>query len=236
MKTYFKLFCLISILVCWSCEDIANNRRLIFTGNLIDENNQPIQNARLISTLSANVGFEEAENRIGLGQTNTSGFFEFASLVPLSSSAGLQIIPEESGVIAEESDKFANVVLSFTNDVFDNVNQVELNDFKIPRKAILELNIQKTSTEPVFLEWTIERKTAQCFITISELNELENIEFCNTFFSISGQNNSENPNEQRTIQSLRNSTVFFTFSINNAPNQVIEITLNNPSNVFEFTY
>jgi hypothetical protein len=223
-------------LVCWSCEDIANNRRLIFTGNLIDENNQPIQNARLISTLSANVGFEEAENRIGLGQTNTSGFFEFASLVPLSSSAGLQIIPEESGVIAEESDKFANVVLSFTNDVFDNVNQVELNDFKIPRKAILELNIQKTSTEPVFLEWTIERKTAQCFITISELNELENIEFCNTFFSISGQNNSENPNEQRTIQSLRNSTVFFTFSINNAPNQVIEITLNNPSNVFEFTY
>ncbi|QTY27638.1 hypothetical protein [Flavobacterium sp. CS20] len=186
MKTYFKLFCLISILVCWSCEDIANNRRLIFTGNLIDENNQPIQNARLISTLSANVGFEEAENRIGLGQTNTSGFFEFASLVPLSSSAGLQIIPEESGVIAEESDKFANVVLSFTNDVFDNVNQVELNDFKIPRKAILELNIQKTSTEPVFLEWTIERKTAQCFITISELNELENIEFCNTFFSISG--------------------------------------------------
>lgn len=233
MKTYFKIFCLISILLCWSCEDIANNRRLIFTGNLIDENDEPIQNARLISTLNADLGFAEAENKIGQGQTNTSGFFKFTSLVPLSSSGGLQILPEEPDVVVDE---FANVALAFDNGLFDNINQIELNDFKIPRKSILELNIQKTSTEPVFLEWTIERKTAQCFITITELNELEDIEFCDTFFSISGQNNSENPEESRTIESLRNSTAFFTYSINNAPNQVIEISLNNPSNVFEFTY
>ncbi|RRO21899.1 hypothetical protein [Flavobacteriaceae bacterium 14752] len=222
-----------SILFFWSCEDIANNRRLIFTGNLIDENDEPIQNARLISTLNADLGFAEAENKIGQGQTDTNGFFEFASLVPLSSGSGLQILPEESDVVVDE---FADVALSFDNGVFDNVNQIELNNFKIPRKATLELNIQKNSTEPVFLEWTIERKTAQCFITITELNDLENIEFCDTFFSISGQNNSDNPEESRTIESLRNSTAFFTYSINNAPNQVIEISLNNPSNVFEFTY
>ncbi|TKS56655.1 hypothetical protein [Mesohalobacter halotolerans] len=233
MKTYFNFFCLLCLLFCLSCEDIANNRRLIFTGNLIDENNQPIQNARLVSTLNADLSFASAQNKIGQGQTNANGFFEFTSLVPLSSNAGLQILPEESDAVTDE---FADVALAFNNGVFDNVNQIELNDFEIPRKAILELNILKTSTEPVFLEWTIERKTAQCFISISDLNQLENIEFCDTFFSISGQNSPENPEESRTIESLRNSTVFFIYSINNAPNQVIEIPLNNPSNVFEFTY
>jgi len=232
MKLFFKNCFLFIILICFSCEDIESNRRFVFSGNLIDENNQPIENAQITSTLRVQSIGTDASNPIGRGQTDPNGDFEFVSLVPLSSRVGLSINANQN----TNNQEFAEVSFSIENSVFDNKNAITLEDFKLPRKANLDVNIEKTSTQPAFLEWSIEFIRAECFIEIDENSVFDNLSFCNTLSSISGQNTSQNPNNTANIESLRNAIAIFIYSINNEPNQVIEISLNNPSNDFQFTY
>ena len=232
MKLILKRCCLLLIFISLSCEDIQNNKRFVFSGNLIDENNQPIENAQITSTLRIQSSGNNAQNLIGQGVTNSNGNFEFVSLVPLSNSVGLFINANQD----IDSQEYAEVSFSIDNNVFDNENTITLKDFKIPRKASLDINIEKISTQPAFLEWSIEFISSECFIEIGENSTIDNLSFCDTFFSISGQNTTQNPNNTINVESLRNTIAIFIYSINNEPNQVIEISLNNPSNDFQFTY
>lgn len=234
----FKSLALFLLLICLSCDelDVEDNLRLVYTGNLIDENNQPLQNVKLSTTFETEDNFSEFDNILGQGFTDANGKFEFVSLLSDSFEGGLEIIPENINPNPEVQDQYADIFIAFTNDVLQNVNHIEINDLKIPKKAVLEVDIQKTSVDPLFLEWTLEYINPRNFIEITEVSQLNDLTSFDTFSAISGQNTSENTDDNFDRESIINSTAIFIYSINNEPNQVIEIPINNSTNVFQFTY
>lgn len=238
MKYVLKLYCLLTLTLLLSCEkiEIQNNRRLDIKGNIEDEVGNPIPNTFIALTLLNSNSFNNIQNIAGEGYTDNNGKFQFTSVTPRSTDSNLIIDPNFG--VGEESNEstYVKLGLSFSGRFFDDVLELNLNDLKLPKQSHLELNIQKTSSDPLILNWSLDFISDSCFLEITSIDELENLSFCNNFIRRNGQNNPENPDEIRSFKSLKNSIAIFSYSINNEPDQFIEIPLNEINNEFEFNY
>lgn len=239
MRYYLQFGYLILILLLFSCEriDIQDNKRLVFSGNLTDESGQPISNALISSTLLNSDNISNIQNITGQSQSDDNGNFEFIALVPKATESNLIIDSNFSNDEQNEDSRYVNFNLYFPSSrVFDEVFEVNITDLVLPRQSKLEIDIKKTSSDSVILNWSVDYISDVCFVEISSVEELDNISFCNNYIRFSEQNNPNNPDTKIDLHSLRNSEAIFSYNIDGEPTQTIQIPLNNADDVFEFTY
>lgn len=230
-----KLCCFIGLILLWSCERVQDNKRMLFVGNIKDDIGNPITGAQVSATLFDSEAFENPQNIIGQNKTDKNGDFQVVSLVPYNSTSNLLI---NSNFDSKESIEplYTRLAFVFFNGVFDESLEVNLNNLVLPRLSDLEINIRKTSSTTAVLDWSLDFQRDMCTLEIRSQEDFENISFCSDFIRTSNQNNATEPEVDKSFTSLRNSTAIFTYSINNEPDQTIEIPLNEANNVFEFTY
>ena len=239
MKYYQQFGCLLLVLLLFSCEriDVQDNKRLVFSGNLTDESGQPISNALISSTLLNSDNISNVQNITGQSQSDDNGNFEFIALAPKATESNLIIDSNFGNDEQNQDSRYVNFNLNFPNSrIFDEVFEVNINDLVLPRQSKLEVDIKKTSSNSVILNWSLDYISDVCFVEISSVEELDNISFCDNFIRTSGQNNPNNPDTKIDFYSLRNSEAIFSYNIDGEPTQSIQIPLNNADNVFEFTY
>lgn len=235
MRYIFKICCFASVVFFTNCERIQDNKRLVFIGNLIDDVGDPIQEATITSALFDKQTFNNLQNILGQNISDKDGKFELVSLVPLGVSSNLLINTNIESKLSIEP-LFPRLRLNFFVDIFNENLEVSLDDLMLPRLSHLEIKIRKTSNSSAILNWSLDYQNSICIIDIMSQDDIDNISFCNDFVRSSSQNNPAEPEGDRSFISLRNSIAIFTYSLNNEPDQTIEISINKTDNVFEFTY
>lgn len=234
-KKTLLLFAL--LLMLSSCEDVENNRRLLVKGNFVNEDNTPIENVEVFTTFSHDdFGIQNPTNPIGQDFSDEDGNFQLISLVP--KSLNMLIVVNRDLFLSQSANTgaYPYVTIEIDRSLFQEVNDITISNFTIPKIASLDININKISTGSAELNWSITYNEVFCESVVSDVSELQNLNFCDVFSIFQFQNDDLNPSEEITIETLRNSTVVFTYSINGQNPEEIIIPINNTSNTFEFEY
>lgn len=234
-KKTIILMVLIGILS--SCEDVENDRRLLIKGNFIDEDNAPIENVEVFTTFSnANFGIQNPINPIGQDFSDQDGSIQLVSLVPKNLNMLIVINRNLYLSSSNSSVTYPYAIFEIERALFQDVDNISLSDFSIPAIASLDINIHKISTGSAELNWSVTFNQVFCENIVSNVSDLQNLNFCDVSSTFQFQNNDLNPSGERTIETLRNSVAVFTYSINGQNPEEILIPIHNTSNTFDFEY
>lgn len=235
MKLLLKYACYISVILLLSCETIEDNKRLLFTGNLIDDAGEPIANAQVSAIFSNSTGDNNQQDILGQDQSDNDGNFSMISLAP--NSSGLNLVLNSIFLSKDSIEQiYPTLNLFFTRDYFERVLEIKLNSIALPKLSNLEIKIKKTSSNPAILDWSLDFRNTICTLDIQSEEDINNISFCSDFIRYTNQNNPSQPDIQENFKSLRNSIAIFSYTLNDVEGESIEIPLNKIDNEFEFTY
>lgn len=247
MPKYVLLLFLTPLFLVSCGYDVENNRRIVFTGNLIDDAQNPIPNTLVYLEGRDFVGgaflYSSSEDSHNLGEdyTNQVGKFQVVSLK--SSTNILHInrpdnfyFDDNEGIITEYIEPTS---LGFTSIDFVNVSgSMDLGELQLHRKATFNLKIAKVTTNNDSLKWQFSYTHASCYYFFENGILLEEESTCYENFADNYPQLQDisDPYFENTYQTIIGGTATFTYQINNETEQVIEFNIDEPQEnyVFEF--
>ncbi len=156
-KITFLLTAFILCLLLQSCYDIDDNRRVLVTGNLVDNNGAPISGITVESRGSSTV--------LGFNTSDENGDFSFTSLESNAGDFSIYIHPE-----SERDTLYTSLI--YTNE--ENISESSIEDNKrgqkaydlgnvtLPKFAFLEIAVNRTSKTQDTLNYTLTISDAYC--------------------------------------------------------------------------
>ncbi len=207
-------------LVLFSCEPaIKGNERSFVEGTVLDFEGNAIANVSVTS---------RTQNLLlGKGTTDSNGNFEFTSLQSRFSEFIVDVNTEN------DNSPFGMYSIIYS----DNPLQLNYNlsNITLRRKASLVFNIKKTSNENNTLDWSLQYTEPTCEVYDDEETN-ESLGRCYETGSFEGTLDNTNPDFESEFTSVQNTTVQFTYQLNNTEPQTISIELTEATNFYEFEY
>ncbi|MEF3079522.1 carboxypeptidase-like regulatory domain-containing protein [Winogradskyella poriferorum] len=218
------------LIAVFSCEDteIQNNIRVLVTGNVTDQNTQPIANASIRVYADADA-FGADRVLLGEGVSDASGNF---SVTALFGPNELFLVDISFG------DQFSTYRYQTNTEEF-TPNNLTFNLETVELKSITNFNynIIRESGEDNTLQYSFSYFDADCVEVYEDgvLNETQSN--CNSMRFIGSTLNNLSPNaENRSFVVPLQSQVEFTYSLNEGDEVSEIITINSADYAFEFSY
>lgn len=223
-KSFF--FVCIGLLV-FSCKpEVLDNMRLNVKGELRDGNGNPIPNIPVMTKASL--------YDLGNDLSDEQGRFDFVSLA--SDYRHFEIYINSSGWIdsteTNYNSDFSTVTYKFHESAFEQT--YALSTVTLKKKALLNLKIEKTSTENDTLHWSLEYNSPICNFRIGY--EGINDQDCYPVAVISDRLGISHLDYENQFQSVQNSEAVFGYRINSGEFQTVNIELNQDITNYVFEY
>ena len=156
---------LVSCFVRCTCDpDILDNERSVFTGTVLDQNDDPLPNI--------DVSVMVADLTIGNATTSQSGRFELISLT--SSYPDHSVLFEPVAIDSE----FSDFKLNYKNKTINQVNAI--GSVSLPKKTFVEVQFRNESGGNPTISVSAEFKIAECIIDNDDTVE---VDFSNCFIT-----------------------------------------------------
>jgi len=219
------------ILFLQGCYDIDNNRRVLVTGNLVDENGSPISGITVESRGSGTV--------LGFNTSDESGDFSFTSIESNASDFSIYVNPETAQDTLNASLTYTNQE-NFSESPIENYkrsqNLYDLGNVTLRQIAFLEIVVNRTSGTLDTLNYTVKISEAFCqnYFAEEKIDTLRSRCFYKEEHS--GSLLSESEDLELGYKTLKNSNAIFTYSMNSGKKEhiIIPIDQYNTRYVFEF--
>jgi hypothetical protein len=231
-----KSLILFSFFILFSCEDVENNRRLLVQGNFISDSITPVSDVEVFTTFANNTSISSTSNFIGQGFSDDDGKFQLTSLVPKEQN--MNLVLNRNFFVNQQGNSINSpyILFEIERELFQDIDKISLDDFYIPVRSSLDVNITKTSTENAELIWSLTYNEFICEQYIDDPLDLRNLSFCEQTNTTGFINNDQNPSFSRNITTVTNTNAVFLYSLNGQSEEQILIPINNPSTTFEFEY
>ena len=208
--------------------EVDNNVRVLVTGNVVDQNNSPIENATIKVVTDADaVGASSVV--LAEGVSDAAGNFEMVSLF---GSNALFYIEVSNGFDYSQYVYSTSTSEYRPEDLMFNLDGVVLN-----KLSQFNYNITRQSPTGTTLDFSFSFIDPYCreFFTDGILDT--NQSFCFQERQISRTLNDDFPDSSnRNFTTALNENVTFTYSINGGAEQTEVLTVNSEAYVFEFSY
>ena len=219
MKLHLSFLFLVS-LVLFSCEPaIKGNERSFVKGTVSDFEGNAITNVS-VTARTQNL-------LLGEGSTDSNGNFEFTSLQSRFSEFTVDVNAEN------DNSPFGMYSIIYSEKPLQQ--SYNLSNIILRKKATLVFNIKKTSTENNTLDWSLQYTEPNCDVYDDEETN-ESLGRCYETSSFEGTLDNTNPDFEAEFPSLQNTTVQFTYQLNDTEPQTISIELTEATNFYEFEY
>lgn len=229
MKLISKLIALSIGLILLSCAEteVDNNVRVLVTGKIVDQNNNPIENATIEIVTDANSN-GALPVLLAEGTSHTSGNFEITSLFGSNSLFFIEISTENYSTYTYKTNtsEFRPEDLTFN-----------LGDITLKRLSKFDYSITRQSPLGTTLDFSFSYISPNCIEVFNEgiLNTNESFCFEDNFISRSLNDNFPDITNQSFFTGL-NETVQFTYRINDGEELEELLIIDSENYVFEFTY
>jgi hypothetical protein len=226
----FAVFLLVCLFL-QSCYDIDNNRRVLVTGNLVDENGDPVSGITVESRGSNTV--------LGFHTSEENGDFSFTSIESNASDFSIYINPEIAQDTLYASSTYINQE-NFSESPVDNhkrsQNLYDLGNVTLRQIGFLEIAVNRTSGTLDTLNYTINFSETSCqnYFGEEQIDTLRSL--CFIKVERGGSILPESEDLKIYHKTLKNSSAIFTYRINNGKKEqvIIPIDQYNTRYVFEF--
>jgi hypothetical protein len=210
---------LLFILCAFQCEDeVEDNRRSVVSGLIVDGSNNPVSDIK-IQVISEN-------NILGESRSNSGGAFSFTSLRPAYGNFRI-------AVNTVEGSPYGPVNFVYGDSSFEEL--YDLSAVTVRKTSVLDLRINKTTPGADQLDFTLEYISSDCTFYFINTN-MPNTEECFEEILLSETLSGAQSNYETELSSLLNTTVRFTYELNNEPPQTILIDLTDATTTYEFEY
>ena len=207
------------MLCAFQCEDeVEDDQRSAVSGFIVDGNNNPISDIK-IQVISDDLV-------LGESRSESSGFFSFTSLRPGFDDFRIAINRTEGS-------PYSRVTYVYGDSSFEE--QYNLDEVVLRKLATLDFKITKTSPDQDVLDFSLEYMNNECSFFFIDTN-IPNSEDCYEDEIISGTLSNSQTNFETEVPSLLNTTIRFTYELNNEPPQTILIELTQATTTYEFEY
>jgi hypothetical protein len=240
MKLKLRLFFITGFLLALnSCDDrvsLANSKRLLVKGTIINQNNEAIVNAEIGIFARRNNEFDTP----GLGfngfggeliartASNSDGTFSLITLYPITQSFSVEVFGQE----AFTKYSYKTDIKNFEpTDLTINVGNVVLSE-----KSEVTFNINRTNTTSTELQYRISHNSVFCREVFFEETLDEELTQCHETLQIVRTLDDNNPDDTIVFTSLVNSEITFSYSINGQPEQTEILTIDQADYEFNFNY
>ena len=230
MKKITKLLFPIIVFSLFGCgeTDVSNNRRVLVKGNIVDQNNIPVQDA-LVSVYTDSNFYSASEFLLGEGFSNNQGLFEITSLFGSNELFYVTISLDNDYAIYKYETNTENYI---PNDLVFDLQTVELKQL-----STFNYTITRTSGDDNSLSFSLTYINPFC----NEIYEEGIIDqFQSSCYFETTRNNILNNNIPNIVEAQLkvpvDTTVEFTYSINNGEEVTEIFNINSTSFDFEFTY
>lgn len=222
-----RILCLCSIFCCLffsACSfDVEKNRRVEVTGTVVNFTENPI----------ANILIESKGDRHILGSTitNSEGQFSFTSLESDAQDFSIEINGNFNNFENDSpltSFLYSNTSLSFERDR----NDYYLGQITLAERAILAIDIRRTSSNNATINWSLTFSRANCSQIVEDYTLIND----ECYPEISIQSQEDEINYTNTFDTVRFSNAIFEYSINNGATQQVQIPINDLNTTYEFEY
>lgn len=237
MRFTFNLFKFICLLLLIGCQpkEFEKNTRILVIGNVVDQNNIAIENASIKIFTEDEVGsifnifpfvptFNQTFN-LGSTNTNLSGEFSVVSLLNRSNNFIVSV---------EKDENYAPYLIK--TSVFDYTPDnltVDVNTITLKEKSHFDLVLNNQNTSAT-IDVTFDYEIPFCAEVYEEGILQENLSNCYPFetFAVSLQGEDF----FKSFNSTTGSSLQIRYSINNQPEMVETIILNELENVITINY
>lgn len=217
---------------CVPDDFVEDNRRNLIVGQVLNEEGSPLENITVRSAFDINNLIQEQfgfpsnlDPVLGESSTNSNGDFSFTSLVSRNNSRVNYV-----SIGGDENSNLQRVIYVLDNP-FSGL--IELPTTVLVPNAQLELNIERTSTAPTILFYTLEYADSQDVIFLSEGS-------LNISLNDSGELDVAENEEIITVSTQLGSTATFTYRIFNDDELIEEgtetITIDQETQTFSFEF
>ncbi len=225
---FFFILIILPLLLCCAETQVDNNVRVLVEGRVVDQNNNPIENASIKVVTDA--GFQGASPvTLAEGFSNASGNFEMVSLFGSNSIFYIEV---SNGFDYSYYEYFTSTSEFRPDDLTFNINTAILNklstfNYSIVRQSTLDttINFSFRFNNPFCREFysdgVLDENQNSCFeerLVSRNFNE----DFTGTF--------------ERSFSVSQGDTVIFTYSINGGPEQEEILTIDSEEYDFQFEY
>ena len=227
------------LLMLISCEDrvpLANSKRLLVKGTILNQNNESIPNAEIGVFSGRNnefdtpgLGFNGSGGEL-LARTvsNPDGTFTLITLYPITDSFSVEVFGEEAFSRYSYKTDIANFE---PTDLTINVGNVILSE-----KSEVTFNINRTNASSTELQYSISYRDTFCRDVFFEEALDEELSQCHEILQIVRTLDDNNPDDSIDFTSLVNSEITFTYTINGQPEQTEILTIDQANYEFNFNY
>lgn len=235
MKKIFKSQWLLLglFLLFQSCYvQIVDNRRVLITGTIVDNDNNPISNIKVRSQTHGEILGEtvsDANGQFQFTSLESESNYSFDIMVNLKTySSGWH--DDNNPWLLENPDFSAKNFYNYSgtrNKLNYNLGTIQLS---APAQFSLFLNNIRGDNNTV--SFKLEYEAAICKIDLN-LGDFENCYYEDESYRRLDQNTE---NFEINIESRLGTTLLFKYKLNNDPEQIISIPLTNPENSYVFEY
>lgn len=233
----FKGLLLLFILFLLQCEvPFENNARLLIKGQIVDENNQPISNSQINVFVRRGENFlynsdpsnEDSGVLLGATTSDIDGTFSLITLLGKDEDFVIEVYG------GEDFSKY--MYRTNTEAYIPDDYLIDLETISLPKKAFFEFNIIRSSPAGTELQYNFNYTSIPCLEVYEDgvLNEVETS--CYKQMNRSRFLDDERPDASGDFLSFLGANVIFTYSINDQPEVVEVLTIDDINFEFNFNY
>lgn len=233
-KIYMSQLLLLGVFLLFqSCQvQIMDNRRILISGTIVDNDNNPIPNISVRSQTHGEI----------LGETvsDANGQFQYTSLesetnYPFDIMVNLKTYSsgwygDNNSWLLENSNYSAKNYYNYSRN--RNQSHYSLGAIQLSAPAQFSLFLNNIRGDNNTVSFKLEYETAICKIDLN-IGDLENCYFEDESYRRLDQNTE---NFEINLESRLGTTLLFKYKLNNDPEQTISIPLTNPENSYVFEY
>jgi len=226
-KTYFIV--LLFSLFFTSCEiKLEPDTRVLVAGRVLDSDGNAIENAEIsVYTRRSPFSYSE-EYLLGRNYSTSEGYFEVISLYEKYRDFAIEIT---AGDYFSKYAYFTDTENYTPQDLTFNLNTKVLS-----KLSSFNYSINRVSPPGTTLQYTFTFVSDQCIEFY--INGALNVEqsFCHQYNSTGATLSNERPDISSTITTLQGSEVLFSYSINNQPEILETLIIDQENYEFNFNY
>ncbi|GLB50180.1 carboxypeptidase-like regulatory domain-containing protein [Neptunitalea lumnitzerae] len=206
-----------------SCEfELENNKRIYFTGTVVDGQGNPVPNVA--------VEYKERDYVLGYGVTDAAGDYAFYGMNGSDADFTLQVNDMNAFYNAD----YVESVMDIENRDTSNDAHIQ-QDFTIRKRVFLRVDVVKTSSTTDTIHWRLEYPQPICFTEFDD-TILVTANCYNVVFSEFIALSQEFPDAFQRVETVLGETAVLIYEFEDGVEHQIQITLDQENINYEFEY